>query len=911
MPKSSQKRSPEYRSALADYPGARIPEQPTVGIVIPVCNEIAHLSALASNLFSQDYPAIAEIWFVDGGSTDGTLQMLQQMQRRDPRARVIESSGRGPAAAINLAVPRMRTDVFLRLDAHAHYEPDVVRQSVSGLLATGAGGVGAIARPLPSQSLVGRAIVAAHRSPFGIGVAKFRRENASGWTDTVWNGCYWKYIVDQVGPLREDLWRAEDNDFNERIRRLGYGLYLSPDIRAFYQPRETLSALCKQYFGNGFGGALAWVENWRALRLRHLAPLALVASLSIPFAVSLFWPLALLPAAGILLLYEVGLLCATLQAAYTAPGMHLLLFPAVLAAVHLSYGCGSLCGLALHGFRKAGSWRWLHPALALLLGLSIFYFLLPSGAGQGEPVIWLVPSLERISQDAAPGDRLKIELYAARGETESFQVGIRAPGAALTNVTIQVQDLVSKGDRARIAAKTVTLYREHYVHVARSSPDLKGSNRPLGPGWYADGLIPLDAEGITLAAQGHSRPATRFSVPSRANQPIWIDISVPPGTPPGRYGGTVRVSSDQGNAVGEVVLHVWDFTLPLTPSLNSAFLIWDANTPQAQAELLKHKLMPRDVRVQNQASFVDRFGLKSTNLGLWSDASMAQCAMKPPPSLEEVQEAAAQQHPALHLFNYTADEIDRCKSLYGTMKAWARVLHEAGIDNLVTMTPAPELFDDGTGSGRSAIDIWVLLPKMYDSAPERIAQVLAKGDAVWSYNALVQDEYSPKWEIDFSPINFRIQPGFINQSLTLTGLLYWRVDLWTNDPWNDVQTYRTGGNDYPGEGMLLYPGQPVGVEGVVPSMRLKWLRDGVEDYEFIEILKRKGCGEIGAEIARTVGASWRSWTQNPEALEASRRQLGSILSGLGGPGAGCHAHLTGDEVKLLREAGSSTRAPAD
>ena len=53
-------------------------------------------------------------------------------------------------------------------------------------------------------------------------------------------------------------------------------------------------------------------------------------------------------------------------------------------------------------------------------------------------------------------------------------------------------------------------------------------------------------------------------------------------------------------------------------------------------------------------------------------------------------------------------------------------------------------------------------------------QALAKGDSLWSYNTLVQDPYSPKWEIDFDPINFRIQPGFISQSLGPTGMLYWR-----------------------------------------------------------------------------------------------------------------------------------------
>ncbi len=40
-------------------------------------------------------------------------------------------------------------------------------------------------------------------------------------------------------------------------------------------------------------------------------------------------------------------------------------------------------------------------------------------------------------------------------------------------------------------------------------------------------------------------------------------------------------------------------------------------------------------------------------------------------------------------------------------------MHAAGIANLVTMTPTPELLDDGSGTGRSAIDIWVVLPVMY------------------------------------------------------------------------------------------------------------------------------------------------------------------------------------------------------
>jgi len=156
--------------------------------------------------------------------------------------------------------------------------------------------------------------------------------------------------------------------------------------------------------------------------------------------------------------------------------------------------------------------------------------------------------------------------------------------------------------------------------------------------------------------------------------------------------------------------------------------------------------------------------------------------------------------------------------------------------------------------------------------------VLKKGDAVWSYNTLVQDAYSPKWEIDFDPVNFRIQPGFINQSLNLTGLLYWRIDRWASDPWNNVNNKGAFSSaNYPGEGMLVYPGQQVGVPGVVASMRLKWVRDGVEDYEYVEILKKLGKADLALQIARSVGPDWTHWTRDASALDLARTHLGQAI----------------------------------
>jgi hypothetical protein len=215
------------------------------------------------------------------------------------------------------------------------------------------------------------------------------------------------------------------------------------------------------------------------------------------------------------------------------------------------------------------------------------------------------------------------------------------------------------------------------------------------------------------------------------------------------------------------------------------------------------------------------------------------------------------------------------------LQQWARNLHAAGIDNLVTMAPIPALMSDGSGSGRSAVDIWTMLPVTYDQDVANVLAAQAKGDQAWSYNTLVQDSYSPKWEIDFDPIDFRIQPGFISESLGLTGLLYWRVDLWSQDPWNVVNV--AGYMQYPGEGMLVYPGATVGIQGVAPSMRLKWLRDGVQDYEYVELLKQAGAGAWALQVAAQAGASWSNWTRDPNVLESVRQQLGDALNGAATP----------------------------
>lgn len=532
------------------------------------------------------------------------------------------------------------------------------------------------------------------------------------------------------------------------------------------------------------------------------------------------------------------------------------------------------------------SLRWTAFAL-VFAGVFAFIFAPRSQDALRVPeergcTVWTASAMERVGKADRPVRRTDVNIWAARGEYEPFQIVLTAGTEPATGVDLEPSDLIGP-EGSIMPAATLTLYREHYVHVTGPSPDPGRGNRPLGTGWYADALIPfIDAE--TGRRPAGDLTAAPFDVAANTSQPFWVDVHVPVDARQGLYTGSVRVSSSQGEARISVSLHVWGFTLPLKPTLKSSFGMHEPNLSDRRVHelLLQHRVMPESVNPGDARQFEEQFGLNTTALRFSGNSNRNKCTMDLPPAPEQIASEFRLYPPDLPVYMYPADEIDPCPNLFNTVRRWSANMRavDPRIRNLVTVSPVAALYDDGSRTGRSAVDIWTLLPSAYEEARSRVRSVQAKGDEVWSYTALVQDSYSPKWEIDFPPINYRIQPGFISQCLGLTGILYWRVDLWTRMPWEDVETYRIDGNVYPGEGMLVYPGRQVGVSSVVPSMRLKWIREGVDDFEYIAILKRLGRGEWALNLARQVGADWRNWSRDFRVLERVRRQFGDEIERL-------------------------------
>jgi hypothetical protein len=88
----------------------------------------------------------------------------------------------------------------------------------------------------------------------------------------------------------------------------------------------------------------------------------------------------------------------------------------------------------------------------------------------------------------------------------------------------------------------------------------------------------------------------------------------------------------------------------------------------------------------------------------------------------------------------------------------------------------------------------------------------------------------------------------------------------------------------PGDGIFLYPPGPISSTESAPGIRLKAIRDGIQDYEYAQILKNLGQVPLVNSILIPIATSWSNWTQSPTTLEGARLQLGQQLSLLAPPG---------------------------
>ena len=513
--------------------------------------------------------------------------------------------------------------------------------------------------------------------------------------------------------------------------------------------------------------------------------------------------------------------------------------------------------------------------------LSTDYTFTTANLAQSPLTLWVTDALTRVQPTDPPGTSMAAILKAARNEHETFQVIVTAPSSAdLVGVNVDVSDLI--GQTSTIARSNIARYRAHYIPVTVPSENKnEGVKSPNPPGDWPDALVPSTVPGGTY----QSFP---FTVLAGKNQPVWVEVYVPKGTPAGTYTGTITVTvSDQSPATIPLSLTVWGFTLPDKPTLASEFWSYDLGLREnyiysngadrvtlqtnLSADLRNHRLGFGDAR-QPDATTAEILK-RQASINAWTDG------------LTDTQVITLRDAYPGQLRHQVADEPKTQAAVNAINDPYGAIQHSRSLG-------MPELLTIADPVAWSAnVDIYVAVhymldPNLFYWSKTNIQGILSAGKQMWSYAAGLQTNNTPNWLIDFDLIHFRGVP-WLDYSTGLTGLLYWTPVNWCpGDPWTNPGT-RNDACGYPlnqnMEGTFYYPGDKVGApNAAIPSARLKALRDGMEDYDYLAILAQLGDPGLAKHLAQTLAPAWDNWSHDPAALASARVLAATRIVELGG-----------------------------
>ncbi len=191
-------------------------QQPLVTIVTPSYNQSGFLEATIQSVLAQEYPHIEYI-IVDGGSTDGSLEILQRYEKR--LAAWISEPDQGQTDAINKGFQLGQGEIMAWLNSDDEYYPSAIREAV------------AFFERNPESKMVYGDVDIINES--GRVVGKFNARQASyqrlmrGYVNIPQPAAFWRRSLwETAGPLDPSLYFAMDYDLWVRFAKISDLTYL-------------------------------------------------------------------------------------------------------------------------------------------------------------------------------------------------------------------------------------------------------------------------------------------------------------------------------------------------------------------------------------------------------------------------------------------------------------------------------------------------------------------------------------------------------------------------------------------------------------------------------------------------------------------------------------------------------------
>lgn len=323
---------------------------------MPVLNEEQHLGIAIASMEAQTLEGTVEFLFIDGGSQDRTREIVLTQIARDARFRLLANPHRTTPYALNIGLREATGTYVARMDSHSEFPDTYLRLGVERLRAGGPAHVSGPQVAAGSGRWSSRVALALNVW-LGRGGAQFRRDDVGEIeVDTGFCGVWRRETLLEHGGWDEQWTIDQDFELASRIRARGGTLACLPAMRARYVPRDSLSALWRQYWRYGEFRVKTACRHPESLRRSHVLAPALVLG---AVCATISPPAVRRCARGGMAAYGVALLAVSVRATRAAPARDAAALPLVFMTMHFAWGLGFLAGIRRFGWPGAAVRRVL------------------------------------------------------------------------------------------------------------------------------------------------------------------------------------------------------------------------------------------------------------------------------------------------------------------------------------------------------------------------------------------------------------------------------------------------------------------------------------------------------------------------------------------------------------------------
>ena len=332
-------------------------DTPFLSVIVAVKNEEKCIKKCIESLLTQSFPQKDyQIIIVDGGSTDSTIRIVEEIIQKYPgRIHLLYNPKQWQSAGRNIGINLgPNSELIAYIDGHCIADSNWLESLYESYLESDSenlGGIGSIHYSPADETPLGKSIEQLFQSKLGGMGSSYMPAKQKQTVLTAPYVLYNRKALDTVGYYDEEMKIGEDFTLNYKLNKNNYKLFIEPKAIVYYYKKQSFKDFFKQMYNYGIAKAIIGKKYPKALRITHYLPSILFFLFLLFILSGLFIPSIQLITLILMLAYVSTILLYSLKISVQKKAGYFLLFMPVLYFIqHIAFSIGFYSGLLKKGW---------------------------------------------------------------------------------------------------------------------------------------------------------------------------------------------------------------------------------------------------------------------------------------------------------------------------------------------------------------------------------------------------------------------------------------------------------------------------------------------------------------------------------------------------------------------------------